>query len=306
VGAATAACSRVVIVTAVLAVFTPFAVGDQAVFRAYPVYPSNAETTLELVREVIGPGGRALYDRVGSQLLVSAKPEAHQRITAILEQIDMVPRNVRLEVVIRETDRLDESGIGADVNVSKTVSPDGDSTTIHIEPRIRSRTVSGSSATRQTLVVQSGSEAVLRVGQDVPYAEWLIDIGRRYGYIEQRISMRRVGSSLRIHPQVVGQGPMVSILLTPELTGLVDGNPYRVRYAGLTTRITARDGETVSLGGTDQHREFYDKFLVGLDHAGRTRRLSITVTPRILDAPGRLRPSLPVTGESEPAPSGQD
>jgi type II secretory pathway component GspD/PulD (secretin) len=139
----------------------------------------------------------------------------------------------------------------------------------------------------QTLLVASGRQASLRVGESVPYVDWFVDYGTRYGYLQQSINWKDVGASLIVEPVVIGEGPMIRIRLTPELSGLVDGNVYRTSFSRVATEIVVQDGQTFQIGGLDKDEDFYSRFLIGFDRSGSRQALNITLTPRIVDSSGR-------------------
>ncbi len=72
--------------------------------------------------------------------------------------------------------------------------------------------------------------------------------------------------------------------VTPELSGVVEGRPERIRFAQAATELVVRDGETLQLGGFDQHRDFYDRFLIGSRRGGQAQSLAIELTPRVQPA----------------------
>jgi len=258
----------------------------QRTFKAYPVFPARAPAMVEVIQEMIGSEGKVIYDGSASQLLVSATPEAHSKIVAILEEVNVPVRNVRIDVLISEHTRNSSSALGLDGSGDIVVRPHGSSAEVTLSPKFDARTATMNSDVRQTLVVQSGSEGTLRIGEDVPFEEWLIEFGRRYGYIEKHIVFEHVGSYLRMQPRIVGDGPYISILLTPELSGLVNGRRRRIRFAGVATQLTVRDGDTFTLGGVERHRDFYDRFLIGTSRSGQDQHVEIKATPHIVGLGG--------------------
>ncbi len=134
------------------------------------------------------------------------------------------------------------------------------------------------------LVAMDKHRATLRVGERVPYLAWLTEYGFRHGYIrETHIEWRDVGSFLAVEPDIIGDGPMIRIRLIPTLTGrLKDGQEETIRFTELTTELIARDGQTVSVGGFTENRDFYSKFLVGRSGGNESLITDITLTPRIL------------------------
>jgi hypothetical protein len=113
-----------------------------------------------------------------------------------------------------------------------------------------------------------------------------MEYGRRYHYFEQHLSWQRVGAYLAIEPVVINDGPFIRIRLTPELSGLVDNNPYRTRFANVATEVTVSDGVPFTLGGLGEKSDFYSRFLIGMDRHGRQKTLDIELTATIIPPSG--------------------
>ena len=80
---------------------------------------------------------------------------------------------------------------------------------------------------------------------------------------------------------------MIRIRLTPELSGLVDGNVLHTRFSGVATEVVVQHGQTFQIGGLDKDNDFYSRFLVGFDRSGGQQKLNITLTPHIVGPAGR-------------------
>lgn len=273
-------------------------------FHTYPLLVSDADAIIELLEDAVGDDGRIIHDRANSRLLVSATPEAHARIRELLPRINVPGRNVRIDVTIEDASKRTESAAGIEGSGHVVVGPDDTDFKVRVTPHLQHRTTSATDATRQTLLVMSGAEAVLRVGKDVPFEEWIVEYGRHCGYIEKHTVLQSVGARLRVSPRIVGDSDLIHVSVTPELSALVGGHRREIRYTGVSTAVTVRDGQTVSLGGTDQHKDFYDRFLVGVSKSGTQRRLDIRLTPHIVE-PARPAepPSLPEASPPQRAPS---
>jgi len=256
---------------------------EEAVAEVYPLATPDAGPIIEVLEMVVGDDGKIVHDKATGRLIVLAPPSAHEKIKPILEELNVPPKNVRLDIVITDSGKARDSGAGIGGSGEVVVTPRGTSTRARIRPYARHRTSTSSSDTTQTLVVRSGGEGRLRVGEEVPFVDTLIDYGRRWGYIAQSVTMRQVGASLTMQPTVIGDGPMIRIRVTPELSGLTEEGARRISYARAATEVTVRDGQPFTLGGFDQQNEVFSKFLIGLDKQGNQRQMQITATPHILN-----------------------
>jgi hypothetical protein len=264
-----------------LAVAIPAVAADDRVMQPYVLYTPEVATMVSLVESVVSPGSKVLYDKSGGRLLVLAMPEDHARVQEMLKDINQPLANIRIEVSTEEAgqEQLDQIGVSGSGEV--VVDSDGARVEGQVTPRADSRRNRRQKDTRQSVLLQSGGEAVLRVGEEVPFAEWLVGYGHNQGYAVQAVETREVGAVLRVQARVIGNGPLISLKLTPEITGMTDGRPGTIQYTRLSTDVTVEDGQTLSLGGLTEHSEFFERFLVGVDREGRRRTLTLTVTPHI-------------------------
>jgi hypothetical protein len=252
-------------------------------FEVYPIAFADLRATEQVAKSIAGPDGTVVLDEQGQRLLVATTKEKHAQLAEMIGKLNIIPRNVRIDVEFRERsdDSQTEVSVTADGEVTRV---DGvTSSKIRIKPRIIDENTRGSSRTRQTLLVASGREGVLHIGDRVPYIEWLTSYGARSGYLQQSVQWQDVGSRLVVSPSVVGDGPLIRIRLTPELSGRVDGQPLQTRFSGAATEVVVSDGETFQLGGLDQNRDMYSRFLVGVSEAGSQQTLDIFLTPHIMD-----------------------
>lgn len=255
-------------------------------FEAYSFDAAGLRAAEAMVRAIVGDEGNVVADEEGGRLLVVTTKENHARVAEIVRKLTPVPHNVQIDVQFRGGSSSRSSGAslegGAEIERSEGLTH----TTIRVKPRIENTTAGTSLGVTQTLLVASGREGYIRVGESVPYLEWLMDYGLQWGIVRGRVNWQDVGSLLVVEPTVVGDGPMVRIRVTPELSGLVDGKPYHTRFAQMATEIVAQDGQTFQIGAVDQHSEFYSRFLIGGFRGAAGEQMDIFLTPRIMRATG--------------------
>lgn len=255
---------------------------EQNRLEVYNVSYADLGPATEAVTVLAGPEGHVTADEGGRRLIVITSPDRHEQIRDLLRQLDRAPRNVRIDVEFRRAG----GGRESEVSVSgegEVVHEDGMThSKIRIKPRVVDETTTSRQNTRQTLLVASGREARLRVGESVPYADWLISYGHRGGVLAQsQIQWQDVGSYLVVQPTVVGEGPLIRLRLTPELSGLVEGHAQQTQFANVATEVVVQDGQSFQIGGLDQDQEFYSRFLIGGARSGSQDQLVIILTPRI-------------------------
>jgi type II secretory pathway component GspD/PulD (secretin) len=265
-----------------LASLAVFAQQGQSRFEVYSLGFADAPSAVEMVKAIVGPTGSVSLDEANRRLLVVATDDTHAQVANMMRKLNVPPRNVRIEV--RFIGSSSQQNVGAGIGASgEIVRDEGITTTkIKVKPHIENTTIKSSSDVAQTLLVASGRQGSLRVGESVPYVDWFVDYGLRCGYLPQSINWKDVGSSLIVEPMVIGDGPMIRIRLTPELSGLVDGNVFQTRFSRVATEVVVQDGQTFQIGGLDKDSDFYSRFLIGFDRSGSRQALNITLTPHIV------------------------
>lgn len=250
--------------------------------RAYQLRFGDMASAEEVVRAIAGNDGQVVADKVGRKLIVLTTPEKHELIRNVLADFDRPPRNVQVQALFAGRSSTRESGAGVkDVEIETS----GKSTGIKFRPEARYSRDGLVSDVGQMLLIGSGKEGVLMVGEEIPYWNWLIAYGQRYGYISADkgdIQWKRVGARLRVRPTIIGDGPMILVQITPELSDMDNPRSRVIRFVRAATEITATDGQSVRLGGFGESRDFYEKFLVGRDSSGAVQNLDITLILRIL------------------------
>ena len=253
-----------------------------AVFEAYGVGAADPVVLLDLVRVAAGPGSHVTYDERQQRLLVLAPEERQAAIANLLREAAPPPVNVRIEVNFRGSGRESEREASLAGHGEVVYEPGLVHTTVRIEPRVIQAATARSSSVQQVLVVASGREASLRVGEEVPWLEWVLDYGLQHQMLVERVAWQQVGAFLAVQPTVLDQ-QMIRLRLIPELRGTAsDGRPQSVRFAAAATEVVVANGQTYPLAGLAQASEFMSRFLVGRRSLESTEALDISVTPRIL------------------------
>ncbi|MCK9554420.1 type II and III secretion system protein [bacterium] len=166
-----------------------------------------------------------------------------------------LPRNISIEVEFKE------SGGGVQYSKNKIV--------------VRNQT--SSKYSKQFVVVSDGLTATIRVGEDVPFATYYIDYFYRYGYIVSKdITFKKVGTSLKVTPKI--KGNYIEIELVPEISAVIDRKKQIIDVKSLSTTVIAVDGQSISIGGLIQDKDFSGTFF----KSSKSSSLDIILTPRIM------------------------
>jgi len=258
----------------------------QTHFKVYKLPFSDVAKIGAIAKSLVSENGKVVVDADGKRLIVLATAEQHAQIAGLVKELNVPPRNVRIVVRFLDTATQTESAFGVRGSGGVLITERGTHGRLKLKPQLKHQRTDMSSNVQQTLMVASGREGAIHIGKKVPYLEYFVQWGHRYGYFEGQVAWQSVGSRLVVTPTVIGDGPLISVKLTPELSGLVDGDPFRVRFTQAATDVTVSNGQTINIGGLGSNADFYNKFLVGYDSAGNVRSLNITLTAQILDPAG--------------------
>ncbi len=258
--------------------------GAEMTTAIYPVVFGDPNALETFARTIVADEGHVVQDAQGRRLIVVTTAEHHKTLNEVLGQADAQTGNVRIEVRFREDGVERDTGAAIRGEGDVIFGPDGTDASVVLRPELRYTVTETTADTRQILMTASGREAALRVGESVPYIDWITEYGWHGGYTESRVHWQDVGSFLVVTPTIMADGSTIHVRLTPELRGHVEGRPHHMRFAGLATEVIVRDGQTLSIGGHVQDQEFYSRFLIGMDRSGVRRTLNIELTPHIIHA----------------------
>ena len=258
----------------------------QVTVEIYPFTNVDAAVITEAVKALVPGERKVILNPARQELMVVADKAVQAQVRGMIARLDRPVPNVRIRVDFAGAGQ--DASIGGGVNVSGEIlrrPGGGTSRQLELSPSLGAQSTTTQSKTSQMLVVTSGKEARLAVGQRVPHLEWLMTRGLSYATTQTTVGWQDVGAFLVMQPVVVGEGAnrVVKVKLTPELSGTVDGQPHQIRYSRVSTEVMARDGQTVDLGGLAQSNEFFTRFLIGMGKSGASQDLRITLTPEIMD-----------------------
>ncbi|MGD9874549.1 MAG: hypothetical protein AB7T27_09805 [Kiritimatiellia bacterium] len=259
----------------------------QKSFEAYPLGNNDGPALLEAAKALVGPEGAVVLDRKSNRLLVIAETEQHKLLADMFSKVPAFGKNVFIEVRFTNTGRTKDAG--ASVGAEGKISSQGSK--IVIKPQIHHMTTETGGETVQSIMAASGSRARIQVGTSVPMMEWFIDYGWRWGIIHERMHWNDVGAFLSVEPTIIGDGPEIKLVVTPELSGLDYDKPCCVQFTKASLEVLVQNGIPVSIGGLEKDEEFYSRFLVGGISSDNFYTMDITLTAWITDAAGRRVPA---------------
>lgn len=206
-----------------------------------------ADDLLPLVQPLVGPGGTA--SGMNNLLIIRTTPERMAQIEQVVNELDVVRRNIRIEVShdssLQSSHRRISAGGRGRVGDTEVVIGDAG-------PRRGARVEIGQGESRisrqgsQFLTVMDGGDAFIEVGQSVPYTQQWVMFTQRYAQIQQTTEFQDITTGFAVSPRYIGGE--VEVEITPRIARL--GRDGAIDFEALSTRVRVRPGEWFDLGGT--------------------------------------------------------
>ncbi|MEO2280277.1 secretin N-terminal domain-containing protein [Pseudoalteromonas pernae] len=272
---------------------------------------SNQQQSIE------GDGIRMVVDERANALIFYSTGKYYQELQPIIKKLDIMPKQVMMEVVIAEVKLTGsfskgvqyalESGASGDTNETFSFSSgDGFNYSIVGLPGSISVNLNESNSlvnvlSRPTLLVRDGVAANISVGDDIPTigSTTLDPINGERQTTE--IQYRKTGVDLKVTPTINAQGTVIMTIsqsisnVSPDSTGL--GGTPAIFERSINTEVVAGNGQTVMLGGliSENHSNNASQIPVlgdipGLGHLFRSdgessdkTELVVLVTPKIVE-----------------------
>jgi general secretion pathway protein D len=260
-------------------------------------------------------------DPIRNALIIEAIPSDYRIVEEILAQLDILPRQVLIEVVIAEisVDAKDEMGVGWDYTHSDdTVDLNLVSGSIDMESQGLSLNLGRTGPLSATLsalatndkanilsaplvLASDNKEAKIDISTQIPVASASIVTTGDNPLTQTTIQYRDTGIILAVKPHINDRG-LVSMDISQEVSETgegqsVGGNTYpSFRQRRVTTSLTVGDGQTIVMGGLMREKEqeidrgvpFFSSipvigFLFGKESKTREKTdLMLFITPRVI------------------------
>lgn len=195
----------------------------------------------------------------GFQLILRASESRREEIERLVAKLDVAARQLTVTVrhSVARDERRSRDAVSGEVGVGdrgRIIIPDAadgrrrTSERDELRYRFERRESNTDTQQTQTLRVQDGQHAFIRIGQSVPTVERVLTLtGRRRAVLAEGVRYEDFVSGFDVLPRV--RGDTVVLEITPKLT-----NPGRTaagtyRFQELQTTVTARLGEWIDLGG---------------------------------------------------------
>lgn len=262
-----------------------------------------------------------VIDERANALIFKASGEEYRKILPLIKRLDVLPKQVMLEVMIAEVTLTDEFKQGVEfafkngnyaTNTSGSFMGDGFGGLSYLlkgaQGQIAANLFQSNSLvnvlSRPSLVVRDGVSANITVGTDIPIIGETASDPINGDKQTTKIEYRKTGVELEVTPTINAQGIVImeikqkiSNQLNSGGTTAVSGNPS-IFERTISTEVVAESGQTVILGGliseTNEQKNssvpFFSSIPI-LGHlfkaettGGDKTELVVLVTPKVLES----------------------
>lgn len=228
-------------------------------FRMITLQYRFAHDVLPVIEPLVGPEGsvRAL----DNHLMISTSPERHAQIEALIAQLDVARRNLRITVSRDAFQERSARDTGASVGIRtgdvSIESPRGarSGVAIGIEDRAQQQSLANS----QFLTVMEGERAYIQVGQSIPYTQQWQTYGRRYASVQQTVVFQEITTGFSVWPRLIGDE--VELQIAPSMAGVNQSGV--VEFESLRSTVRLKPGIWLDIGGTMLQRDEVSREILG-------------------------------------------
>lgn len=246
-----------------------------------------AQELIPVIRPLLDPADAV--SAMDYRLLIRTSPKRLANVERVVQQLDVAQRNLTLTV--RQGSQAENRGtsqglsgevdIGRDARVTLPRGANDDRGAViehqsgdaRLRYQTRAERGSASDNRTQTLRVQDGKPAYIRLGQSVPHVKRIISLSGRQLAISQGVEYQNVVTGFEVLPRV--QGERVQLDITPRLSSLADPASGLANFQELRTTVNVRLGEWVDLGGISGAGENVRRAIVESATAGSTEQRSV-------------------------------
>lgn len=215
-----------------------------------------------------------------NSLLVRATDEDHAVIKAAVEQIDIRPLQVLIEVLIVEARRDRSFSLGADLFMPQTPVGSGDGSIggtllggglgdlvirllnigkANVDAVLRTAQSRGqvNIVSRPVLVTSNNTEARFLVGSQRPFVQVSRVQPTDQASRDQVVQYRDVGTKLTVRP-TINQDGYVSLVIQQEINAATEETQFDapiISTREAATQVLVRDGQTIVLGGLSDRQQ---------------------------------------------------
>lgn len=254
----------------------PFSLAKLALaeqFKMITLQYRFAQDVLPMIEPMVGPNGSVRA--IDNHLIISTSPDRLTQIEAIISQLDVARKNIRITISHASDTQFQQRGAGVtargrigDVEIA---TPRNARDGVHID--LQDRSGSYSNMGSEFLTVLDGERAFIRVGQSVPYTQQWVYLTRRYVNIQQTVEFQDITTGFAVRPRYVGE--QVELEVTPRIARLNQAG--FIDFEELSTIVIVSPGEWFDLGGNMQNRDDVSREILSVLRGANSQNSSLKI-----------------------------
>lgn len=244
--------------------------------KVFVLNARSAESTVEMIRPLLSPGGKVIPETRLNKLVVRDTPEVLQEVEALLNEIDQHLPQVRLHVTL--------NGVASGRSTQASVGVAGTNRRVYATGSAVSSQINSQVNAQQNLVVMSGERGLIHVQRNIlngnPYQQFAVQMG----LLPPAFLFQSVESGFAVEPVVVGD--VVRLRITPWLSFASPQGNRTIQVEQASTSVAVRSGDTVQIGSGGYNQETQNRafgLIFGGGSSSVSTSQSMTLRPVIMD-----------------------
>lgn len=208
--------------------------------RIFVLKARPAESTVELVRPLLSPGGKVVPETRLNKLIVRDTPDVLTQVEALLQEVDQHAPQVRIHITMNGVSQS-QAGL-AEVGVSGSVrNPTVSGTAV-------SSTTSSQVRSQQNILVLSGERGVIHMARQVANPNPFVQLALQAGLIGPDMAFQNVGTGFAVEPVVVGD--VVRIRVTPWMSFVGASGATEVQVSEAASSFAVKSGDSIPISSS--------------------------------------------------------
>lgn len=254
-----------------IALQTAVKAADQ--FKIITLQHRFAQDILPMIEPLLGPDEAARA--IDNHLVVSASADRLVQIEALVKQLDVARKNVRITVSHSAGNESQRLGVGATgrgrVGDVEIALPRNAREGVNID--LYDSSVHSEGSGTEFLSVVDGERAFIRVGQSIPYTQQWVVLTRRYVHVQQSTEFHDITTGFAVRPRYVGD--LVELEITPRIASL--SHAGFIDFEELSTVVRISPGEWFDLGGNMQNRDEVSREILSIERSSAESKSTLRI-----------------------------
>lgn len=250
--------------------------------QLYPADFIDRDAFREAVISFLGNKKKIIYNKRNREFMIFADNNQHKQINDIYKKIESDLKMIRV-VISKKSSLIENKRGGLKTGAEISLKNREVRSMVNFKYKFTTDKKSLSSDSSQTLLVLTGHDAFIEVGEYSPHEDWFINFGINNGFISRGLRYQFSGSRVLIRPTLLNDGRIL-LTIVPEYSLLCGDKNNSIRVTSLQSEIIVSEGEVFKLTENEQNNEFYDLFFQSRSPAGTFQKDELWVRAYIVDS----------------------